>query len=133
MAKSINPILQKVPKKGKRNKFNAKKIIYNKVIYDSKKEAHYRMQLDLQRRAKNKKDRVISVEEQVRYDIILPCKLNKKDMLMCFYLLDFKVEYADGRIEHIDVKGTTKGCVYQHFRLKKKLVQAQYGITIIEK
>ncbi len=135
MAKKINPTLHKVPlkKKQKRNKMNASKTMYNEVIYDSKKEAHYMMTLDLQRRAKDPKHRVVEVETQKRYDITMYSELEKKDVLICYYLLDFLVRYADGRIEYVDVKGAKKGCIYQHFKLKKKLVQAQHGITILEK
>lgn len=47
---------------------------------------------------------------------------------ICKYIADFRVTYADGRIEVVDVKGVRTGV----YRLKKKLVEAQYGIIIIE-
>jgi hypothetical protein len=46
-------------------------------------------------------------------------------------VVDFIVTYSD-RVEYIDVKGYKKGCAYQMFRLKKKMVEAFHGIEIIE-
>ena len=70
-------------------------------------------------------DKVVKIEKQVRYDVIV------NDEKICFYKLDFKVTYKD-RIEYIDVKGLRRGCAYQMFKLKKKLVEALYGIKITE-
>ena len=51
---------------------------------------------------------------------------NKK---ICIYYLDFLVEYADGHIEHHDVKGFATPV----YKLKKRLVEAVYAIKIMEK
>jgi hypothetical protein len=113
--------------KGKKpkNKFNAKKTEYNGSTYDSKKEAEYAAKLDLLKKTSGS-DKVSKIEKQVKYDIIV------NDKKIGFYKLDFKVTYADGCVEHIDVKGLRRGCAYQIFRLKKKLVEALYGIEIKE-
>lgn len=95
---------------------------YNGIKYMSKKEADYAAQLDWQRKAKNPKEKVIEVEVQVPFQIIL------NNIKICKYLADFKVKYADGHEEIIDVKGVRTDV----YRLKKKLVEAQYGIKIIE-
>lgn len=95
---------------------------YNGIKFMSKKEAEYAMQLDWQRKATSPRDRVVEYECQVPFQIVLNGKK------ICKYLADFRVKYADGREEIIDVKGVRTDV----YRLKKKLVEAQYGIQIIE-
>ena len=107
------------------NKFNAKITIYNGIKFHSAKEANYCIRLDLLKKATGR-DKVLKYDRQVRYDIIV------NGICIGFYKLDFEVYYSD-RIEYIDVKGCKKGCAYQLFRLKKKLVEAIHGIKIIEK
>ena len=109
-----------------RNKFNAKRIVTEHGTFDSKKEYNYYKTLMLQKKAINLKDRVTDIQTQVRYNI----DVNEKRI--GFYKLDFQVTYADGRVEYVDVKGFRKGCAYSLFRLKKKLVEAIYSITIKE-
>ena len=108
--------------KVKRSKYGNKKTVYQGETYDSKKEADYAGILDALRKAKNKADRVISIERQVKYVIEIRSKK------ICTYIADFKVKYADGHEEVIDVKGF-KTSIY---RLKKKLVEACYDIIIKE-
>lgn len=106
----------------KRSKYGNVHTEYKGRMYHSAKEAEYAQFLDAMRRAKHEKDRVVRVEPQVPY------KLAVNGVLVCKYYLDFKVTYADGRIEHVDVKGV-KTDVY---KLKKKLMKACHGIDIIE-
>ncbi len=113
--------------KAKANKFNAKKVIYNGIEFASTKECNYYKQLLLLQKAARSPERVVNIELQPRYDVIIN---NKK---IGFYKADFKVEYADGRVEIIDVKGYKKGVAYTFFRWKKKSVEALYNIEIIEK
>jgi hypothetical protein len=113
--------------KMKANKFNAKKIVYDNITFDSIKECNYYKQLLLLQKAARSPDRVVNIELQPRYDIVIN---NKK---IGFYKGDFKVEYADGRTEIIDVKGYKKGAAYNLFKFKKKIVEALYEIEIIEK
>lgn len=108
------------------NKFNAKKVIIDGIKFDSTKEGNYYKRLKLQQKAVNPAERVVDIKLQVRYDIVV----NEKKI--CFYKLDFQVTYADGRKEYVDVKGHKKGAAYQNFRLKKKLVEALYNISITE-
>lgn len=101
--------------------------MYQDTLYDSVKEADYSAKLDLLRKAEDPAEKVVAKEIQKAYPISIKGKL-------CFkYLLDFKVTYADGHVEHIDVKGYKKGCTYALFRIKKKCVEAQYGIKILER
>jgi len=109
-----------------RNKFNAIKVKTEHGTFDSKKEYAYFKRLMIQKKAVNTSDRVTDIQTQVRYNIDVEGKR------ICFYKLDFKVRYADGRVEHVDVKGLKKGAAYQVFRIKKKLVEAIYDISIIE-
>ena len=83
----------------KQSKYGNKKTEYNGVMFDSKKEAEYCATLDILKKASKKEDRVTSYERQVPFQITL----NKKKI--CKYFADFKVLYADGREEIIDVKG----------------------------
>jgi hypothetical protein len=109
------------------NKFGAKKTVINGITFDSIKEADYYRQLLLQKKAKKDTERVVSIELQPRYDIIV------NSQKIGFYKADFKVRRADGSIQIIDVKGLKKGSAYALFRLKKKLIEAIYDIEIIEK
>lgn len=119
-------IYQKIePPKGG-NKYGAKKTEYNGRTFDSKKEAEYAEQLDLLRKAAGESDKVVDVEYQVPY------KLEVQGSVIGKYILDFKVTYADGRVEHVDVKGMKSGAAYQMFRWKSKHMKAQYGIDVIE-
>ena len=110
----------------RRNKYGAKEVVYNGIKFDSKKEKDYYAKLLILKRAKQLDKRVVRIELQKRYDV------HVNGIKVFFYKLDFKVTYADGRIECVDVKGCKKGCAYQLFSLKKKCVEAEYGIKIIE-
>lgn len=81
------------------------------------------MLLDQMKTASLPNQRVAEVEYQVPYVY----KIGDKKMFT--YYLDFKVLYADGRVEHVDVKGV-RTAVYL---IKKKIVEAAFGIRIIEK
>lgn len=105
------------------NKYGAIKTEYNGRMFDSKKEAGYAETLDMLRKAKDPKDRVVDIEYQPKF----PCVINDKKV--CTYIADFRVKYADGREEVVDVKGK-KTAIYS---LKKKLVEALYlDVTIKE-
>jgi hypothetical protein len=106
----------------KKSKYGNIKTEYDGYLYMSKREAQYAQQLNVLMKAKNIKNKVISFEKQVPFVI----EVNGKKI--CKYLADFKVLYADGHEEIIDVKGM-KTSIY---KLKKKLVEALYNIKIIE-
>lgn len=110
----------------KKNKFNAKKVIIDGFIFDSQKEGRRYNVLKQLKKGSLAVDRVVRIELQPRYDIVV----NEKKI--GFYKADFRVTYSDGSIEIEDVKGLKKGSAYQLFRLKKKLVEAIYNIQIIE-
>ncbi len=109
------------------NKFKAKRTVYDGFSFHSKKEAGYAKTLDLLKKSFKPSEKVLSYRKQVPFPIVV----NEKKI--CTYLLDFLVTYVDGRIEHIDVKGYRKGTAYEVFKIKKKLVECLYNITVIEK
>ena len=113
---------QSPKRRGKYNVAPKAQRIYKGVVYDSKLEKEYRGKLELLKMATTEKNRVVSIEEQVPYPFVI------NDVKVCTYLLDFKVTFADGRVEFIDVKGV-KTDVY---RIKSKLLLAIYGIKIKE-
>jgi len=100
--------------------------ILNGKIYASKKEKTFAQKLELLKSAKDPKERVVAVEEQVTY------RLEANGVKICDYRLDFKVTYADNRIVYYDCKGYTKGTAYGIFKLKKNLMRACLGIDVVE-
>lgn len=95
---------------------------YAGIKFMSKKEANYAAQLDWQKKARDPKEKVVRWVPQVPFQVIL------NGVKICKYIADFEVTYADGRVEIVDVKGVRTDV----YRLKKKLVEAQYGIRIVE-
>jgi hypothetical protein len=121
--------LNRMWSKKKGNKFGvaekAQRTIGDKV-YDSKKERLFRQKLELLKSAKNDSERVVTIEEQV------PFELSVNGHKICKYILDFRVTYADGRVECVDCKGFKGGTAYQVFKLKSKLMLAIHSITVKE-
>ena len=105
----------------KRNKYGVSpksERTYKGTVYASKLGMQYRQHLDL----KIKANLVKSYTEQVPFRIVI------NERKICVYKLDFEVHYTDGRVEYIDVKGVLTAI----YRLKKKLVEAMFGVTIKE-
>jgi hypothetical protein len=118
---------ESLPEAKKHNKYRNRKVVAHGIEFDSEKEADYYSKLILLK----KTGTVKNFEHQKRYDIIV------NDKYIAHYKLDFFVEYTDGRVEHVDIKGfdkkTGKFVTTPLFNLKKKLVEAIYGITIIKR
>lgn len=99
--------------------------------FDSMGEYRYWIKLNALRKSEKEQDRVIDIERQVVYPITVNgTKIGR-------YIADFRVTYADGRVEVIDFKnpyiigkGKTTG-TGQLFNYKRKLVKALYNIDII--
>lgn len=104
------------------SKYNSKKTLYDGVEFDSKKEAEFARTLDICKKATKPSDRVLEVERQVPYEIYI----NGKKIFT--YKADFKVLYADKSVKVFDVKGYRT----EVYKIKKKAVEAQYNIEIIE-
>ncbi len=99
------------------NKYSAVKTEIDGIVFASKKEARRYQELKLLQKAK----KIHMLELQPKFPIVI----NK--VKVCTYIADF--EYMENGFRIIeDVKGM-KTPVY---RLKKKLVQAVYGIEVKE-
>lgn len=112
-----------VPSKKKSyNKYRNTKVEVDGIKFDSKKESQYYGTLKMLK----KKGEVVDFQMQVPF----PIEVN--GIHIAKYLLDFKVEYKN-RVEYIDVKAKSKDGKWittDVFRLKKKLIEAIYGIEI---
>jgi len=113
------------------NKYGAKKVNNEYGTFDSMAEYRYWLTLSAQRRAIDVKDRVINIERQIIYPFIV------NGITIGKYIADFKVTYADGRVEVVDVKNpyltTGKGKSTPPallFNYKVKLMKALYDIEI---
>jgi hypothetical protein len=111
----------------KRPKYKNKKVEVDGEKYDSKKEAAYNAQLELLKNAANPAQMVVKIERQVKYEL-LPKQDGERAVS---YLADFRVTFADGHIEVIDVKSsfTQKLPAYV---LKRKMMLFFHGIKIKE-
>lgn len=98
-----------------RSKYGNKPTYYNGIRYHSKKEANYAFGLDLAL----KSGELVEYFRQVPF--LLPGNIK--------YFLDFKEVWKNGEIRYVDVKGFRGDSVY---RMKKKQVEALYGIKILE-
>ena len=114
----------KVVKKTKSSKFNNVKVEIDGHTFDSIKEAEFYGSLKIKKKAGLIKDFKI----QVQYDIMV------NNIHIAYYYLDFLIENNDGSFEYIDIKGkdskTKKFIKTGVFALKKRLVEAIYGIKI---
>ena len=114
----------KVVNKTKSSKFNNVKSEIDGHKFDSKKESEFYGSLKIKKQAGLIKD----FKMQVPYEIIV------NNIRIANYFLDFLVENNDGTIEYIDIKGkdkkTNKFIKTGVFALKKRLVEAIYGIKI---
>lgn len=101
----------------KRPKYGNRRVEVSGVKFDSAKESRVYSELLLRQRA----GEIAALELQPRFDIIINGK-------KCgFYKADFRYREA-GNVVILDVKGF-KTPVY---KLKKKIIEAMYGITIVE-
>lgn len=110
------------PEPARPNKMGNEPKVYNGQRYDSKAEAHYAQGLDFKVLA----GLVLRWERQIVFSLDL------NGVHLAKYKLDFRVHYADGRIEHIDVKGQRSGVPYDLFKLKKRLMLALFAIDVLE-
>lgn len=99
-------------------KYGNRRTEYNGTWYDSQKEADHAKDLDALRNAVNPRDRVVSVERQTKYDLVIRTS----------YIADFVVTYADGRTEVQDVKGYRT----REYLRKRREMRKQHGIEITE-
>lgn len=105
--------------KGASTKYGNKWCEIDGIKFQSQKEGGYYLYL----KSEQKKGRVKSFKLQAPFR----CEVNGR--LVCKYIADFVVTYADGSKKVIDVKGFRTSL----YILKKKLMFACNGITIHER
>ena len=125
----------------KKNKYNAKKVEYDGLLFDSQKEVLRYKELCLLC-----SEGVISnLQRQVKY-ILIPTQREpavlgprgglKQGKLLeneCSYIADFVYTVNEtGEMVVEDVKGYQKGEAYKAFTIKRKLMLFVYGIQIKE-
>ena len=88
--------------------------------FDSQYETRYYNRLKLLKQAGEITD--FEVKKSFVFEV--------NDILISTYEVDFIVYYPDGRVEHIDTKSTAT--VTPLYKIKKNLMLALYGITLIE-
>lgn len=122
-----------------RNKFNAKKVLFNGQEFDSRKEVRrYRLLLERQQNGE-----ISDLQTQVKY-ILIPTQREpdtvgarggiKKGKVIekeCAYFADF-VYKENGQVVVEDTKGYKKGQAYAVFSIKRKLMLERYGIRVRE-
>lgn len=101
-----------------KTKYKNKKVVVDGIEFDSKIEARYYEHLKLLKTQGIVKD----FELQPKFTLLESFKKNGKTYRAITYNADFKVEYVDGHIEVIDVKGM----VTQQFELRRKLFEYRY-------
>lgn len=102
------------------NKYNAKKVTYDGIVFDSKKE--YNRYLLLKQK---EKDGIIS-KLTVHVPVTIIAKNDK--FRKCDYIVDFKYWYESDFI-YEDVK-PSKYMITDVFKLKQKLMYDKYGIYV---
>lgn len=131
--------------KYRKNKYHAKKVVFDGITFDSKKEARRYEELILQERC-----HVISnLQRQVKY-VLIPNQYAestetykrgskkgqpKRGKLLereCSYVADFVYTDATGETIVEDVKGYRGGGAYEIFKIKRKLMLWYHGIKIRE-
>lgn len=130
-----------------KNKLNAKKVIYDGIAFDSKKEAFRWAELKLLERSGHISD----LQRQVRFELIpaqyeeIPTgefykrgekKGQPKMKRVCIeqstdYVADFVYIENEKKVVE-DTKGCKEGITYQYFVLKRKLMLWVHGIRIKE-
>ena len=121
------------------SKYNAKKVEYNGMTFDSKRELKRYKELELLQEA----GEIKNLQRQVKY-VLIPAqrepdiigkrggvKKGKTIEKECTYVADFAYE-EDGETVVEDVKGCKVGGAYSVFTIKRKLMLYVYGIKIKE-
>lgn len=110
--------------KPKQNKYKNKKVIYNGIKFDSKKEMNYYIKLKTLEKAGKIKD----LRLQVPFIVLETFRLNDKTYKKTKYIADFIYCDKEGKYHVVDTKGVRTDV----YKLKKKLMAWKYGIEIEE-
>lgn len=109
----------------KQNKYKNKKVIYDGITFDSKKEGAYYLKLKLL----EEKGIIKDLQLQKEYILQESFKLNNKTYRKISYKADFEYfSTIDNKIHVVD----TKGFKTKEYLLKKKMLAYKYGIELEE-
>lgn len=108
----------------KQNKYKNKKVQYDEMTFDSKKEYSYYLKYKLMEQA----GEIHDLKMQVPFTLIETFKLQDKTYRKTIYKADFTFIDKEGKYHVIDVKGIRTDV----YKLKKKLMAWKYGIEIEE-
>lgn len=108
----------------KQNKYHNKKVQYDEMTFDSKKEYSYYLKYKLMEQVGEIKD----LKMQVPFTLIETFKLQDKTYRKTIYKADFTFIDKEGKYHVVDVKGMRTDV----YKLKKKLMAWKYGIEIEE-
>lgn len=109
----------------KQNKYKNKKVIYDGIKFDSKKEMAFYVKLKLL----EEKGIIKDLELQKSFELQPSFKLNGKTYKKITYRADFSyVSIEDNKMHIVD----TKGFRTEVYKLKKKMFAYKYGIEIEE-
>ena len=108
----------------KQNKYHNKKVQYDEMTFDSKKEYSYYLKYKLMEQA----GEIHDLKMQVPFTLIETFKLQDKTYRKTIYKADFTFVDKQGKYHVIDVKGIRT----EVYKLKKKLMAWKYGIEIEE-
>lgn len=124
------------------NKFNAKKIEFNGIKFDSKKECERYKQLLIKKDNKEitnlelQKKFILIPKQEIEYEETLKSgKIKTKRQTIereVSYVADFYYKDKEGKAVVEDVKGCKFGAAYNVFVLKRKMMLYFYGIQIKE-
>lgn len=107
----------------KQSKYKNKKIVYNGIKFDSKKEYAYYIKLKLLEDS----NKIQDLKRQVKYELQPSYKFKDKTIRAINYIADF--EYIQDGVKHIV---DTKGFRTEVYKLKKKIFEYKYNIEIEE-
>jgi hypothetical protein len=103
-------------------KYNSRKVVLDGITFDSAMESKYYTHLSYLKYQNVVKD----FKLQPVYELLPKFTVNGKKRLAIKYKADFEVEYADGTVEVIDVKGFETA----DFKIKKKLFEYKYSTEL---
>lgn len=114
------------PEKKKGQKYHAKKIEVDGIVFDSRKEAKRYKELDILLKA----GEIKNLERQKTYTLI-PSQKDENGKVIerpCKYVADFVYEDKDGKA----IVEDTKGIRTTAYVIKRKLMLERFGIRITE-
>lgn len=108
-----------------RSKYNNKKIEFDGITFDSRREANRYKALKLLEQS----GEISNIERQKRFELIPKQKdANGRAVRACSYVADFVYTDKEGRRIVEDVKGMRTDV----YKIKKKLMLYVHGVTVVE-